>query len=381
MLKDYPKFVRGQIDEYFDTLPSTEKKIIKDYLEYRKARGLVSEEKVRDVRRYILHLRFIIDKNFKEIDLETLRSLLAIINSTKNLSEIVKNNLKIDLKNFLKFLFDDWSRRFKEFDDIKIHSNTRNERRINSSNILEKSDIEKLMKHENKMYWKAFLMTQYETAFRTKEVRLLKWNDIKFNVDGDISEINTYATKTKRSRTVFVKEATFYLKKLKEEQENEKIKSVYVFPMKKNVNHPINKTTVSMWMRELGDKALGKSIWNYLLRHSRATELYRLAKQGKISKDTAIEFMGHSEDMSNVYTHLDSKEIKEMLKNQVYKLEEIPEEKKHELEVRIDEQDKMMKEMRQSNEKLAKDNKKMNEQMKEMLALVDQMTKSVKKQK
>jgi uncharacterized alpha-E superfamily protein len=151
--------------------------------------------------------------------------------------------------------------------------------------------------------------------------------------------------------------------------------------MKKNVNHPINKTTVSMWMRELGDKALGKSIWNYLLRHSRATELYRLAKQGKISKDTAIEFMGHSEDMSNIYTHLDSKEIKEMLKNQVYKLEDLPEEKKHELEIRIEGQEKLMKEMKHSNEKLAKDNKKMNEQMKEMVELVDKMTKMVKEHK
>ncbi|MBI5872313.1 hypothetical protein HZB88_04490 [archaeon] len=73
------------------------------------------------------------------------------------------------------------------------------------------------------------------------------------------------------------------------------------------------------------------------MRHSRATELYRLADENKISKETAIKFMGHSSDMSKTYTHLDKQEIKNMLKNQVYKLEELPEEKKHELEKEISE--------------------------------------------
>ena len=46
--------------------------------------------------------------------------------------------------------------------------------------------------------------------------------------------------------------------------------------------------------------------------------------------------MGHSKDMSYTYTHLDKSEIKNMLKNQVYKIEDLPEEKKHELEKEID---------------------------------------------
>ncbi len=47
--------------------------------------------------------------------------------------------------------------------------------------------------------------------------------------------------------------------------------------------------------------------------------------------------MGHGEDMSKTYTNLDANEIKEMLKSQIYKLEDLPEEKKHELEKEINE--------------------------------------------
>ncbi len=336
MLKEYPKFKRNEIEKFYNSLSGKEKTLIKDYLEYRRARGITSEETINDVRRYMLHIRYILQKKFRLIDLKDLRTLLAIINSSR-LAGYSNNTIKTNLKNFLKYLFSDWSSRFANLEDIRLIPNARNEEKLNSQTLLQKEDIEKIMKHETKNFWKAFFMTQYEGGLRTKEVRFLKWGDIKLNVDGDISEINIYATKTKKARPVFVKAATFYLDKLQEEQENLKEKGIYVFHSKKDINLPIDKHSVSMWFRNLTQKALGRKAWCYLLRHSRATELYRLAKQGKISKDTATAFMGHSEDMSEVYSHFDKKEIKEMLKSQVYKLEELPEEKKHELEKEISE--------------------------------------------
>ncbi len=332
MLKTYPVFKVKGVDKFYDTLPTSEKKIIKNYLEYRRARGVSTDNKIKDIRRYILHFRKIIDKNFNKVDLKDLRSVLALINQSP-LSDGARNNLKIDIKNFLRYLFKDWSYKFNDFDDVKVSSSSiKNEKKINSKNMFTPEDIEKCMKHENSNYWKAFLMVQYEGALRTMETRYLKWNDIKFNVDGDISEINIYATKTKKARTIFIEKATYYLKKLKEEQENTDKKSVYCFHSKNNLNQPVDKNSVSYWFRTLTEKALGDKRWNYLLRHSRATELYRLAEQGKISKDVAIRFMGHSEDMSKVYTHLDTKEIKQMLKDQVYKIEDVPEDKINEFE-------------------------------------------------
>lgn len=335
MLKEYPKFEKGEIEEVYNKISKAEKKLISDYLDYRRARGITSEDKVKDVRRYMLHLRHILGKEFKQIDLADLRNLLGIINSSY-LSGYVKNTIKTDLKNFLKYQFPDWSSSFANLEDIRLISNARNEKKLNSQALLQKEDIEKVMRHEPSMFLKAFFMTQYEGGLRTQEVRFLKWDDIKFDVDGDISEVSIYSTKTKKARTIFVKDATFYLKKLKEEQENLKEKGIYVFHSRSDINKPVIKTTISMWFRAITKKALGREGWAYLLRHSRATELYRLAKQGKIAKDTAIEFMGHSDDMSKVYQHFDSKEIKEMLKSQVYKTEDLPPEKRHELEEAVE---------------------------------------------
>jgi len=366
MLTDNTKFERGEIEDFYKRLSKNEKSMLNDYLAYRKARGITSEEKLKDVRRYILHLRFILQKEFGGMDLKDLRNILAIIGSSR-LSSYVKNTIKTDLKNFLKYLFPDWSSRFANLEDIKLISNPRNEKKLNSQALLQKEDIEKVMKHETKIYWKAFFIIQYEGALRTKETRFLKWDDIKFNVDGDISEINIYSTKTKRARTVFVKEATYYLSKLKEEQENLGKKGIYVFHSKRDINKPIDKATVSEWFRDLTKRTLGREGWNYLLRHSRATELYRLAKQGKISKDTAIEFMGHSEDMSGVYSHFDKKEIKEMLKSQIYKLEDLPEEKKHELE-------KEMNEIKKENASQQDEITKLKIQVNELLGMWDKVS-------
>ena len=336
MLKEYPKFRVGEIEEFYAELPQSEKEMLKEYLAYRKARGITTESTISDIRRYVLHLRYILRKDVRKMDLQELRNLLAIIN-TSRLSGYAKNDIKTDLKNLLKYLFPDWSSRFANLEDIRLTSNPRNEKKLNSQALFQQEDIEKIMRHETSMFWKALFMTQYEGGLRTQEVRFLKWQDISFNVDGDISEIGIYASKTKKSRTIFVKEATFYLKKLQTEQENLKQKGLYVFHAKRDINKPITKSAVAMWFRMITKKAIGRQGWNYLLRHSRATELYRLAKQGKIAKDTATEFMGHSDDMSKVYSHFDKKEIKDMLKNQVYKLEELPEEKKHELEKEISE--------------------------------------------
>jgi len=341
MLDKYPKFERGQIDEFYNRLPKTEQEVFEEYLTYRvgrSKRGLTSKDSIKDIRRYMLHLRFILQKKFDEMDLKNLRKLLEIIN-TSYLSDHSKNDLKIDLKRFIKWHFQDYSKRFAELEDIRLTSNPQNNRRIEDKDILKKADIERIMQHETKMFWKAFFITQYEGGFRTKENRLLKWDDIKFNVDGDISEITIFATKTNKERTIYVKEATFYLKKLKEEQENLEKKGKYVFHSKKDFNKPIDKGSVSIWARGLAKRS-GKYFWSYLLRHSRGTELYTLADENKIAENTASKFMGHNKSMKDVYLHSDKEKVKKMLKDQVYKLEELPPKAKREFEEKLEELNK-----------------------------------------
>ncbi len=341
MLKSYPKLKKGKVEDIYKNIPSSEKKKIGEYLTYRRARGLNSEDKVKDVRRYILHLRHILQKDFKKITLKDYRNILAIINNSK-LSSNTKNHIKVDFKNFLKFLFPDWSSKFYGFEDIRLDS-SRNEEKINSKTIYSREDINKLIKHEPKLFWKTLLLVQYEGGLRTIEVRTLKWENISFNVDEGLSEVSVYSTKTKQNRAIFVKDSTPLLKRLKEEQENEGNKGIYVFNSKKNKNLPVTKYAVSVWFRRLSKRVLGKEGWLYLLRHSRATELYKLADENKISKDTAIRFMGHSKDMTRVYTHLDKQKVLEMLKNQVYKEQDLTPQEKD----RIKELEKEIEELRE----------------------------------
>ena len=339
MLDKFPKFKRGEMDMFYEILPKKDKKLLKDYFEYRRARGVNTDDKIKDIRRFLLQFKFIIQKEYKTFNLKDLRQFLALLNNSY-LSEHHKNNIKADFKNFLKFLFRDWSKRFNNFDDLRYNSNARNEEKINASAMIKKADIDKLISHETKIYWKAFLLMQYEAGLRTKETRFLKWEDVRLGIDEDLSEVKIFATKTGKTRTLFVKEATHYLMKLKEEQENLGERNVYIFHARVKTGQPVHKSTVNMWFRRLTKRVLGVQRWNYLLRHSRATELYKLAKENKISKDTAIKFMGHSEDMSSTYTHLDKEDVKKMLKDQVYKIEDLPPEKKHQLEKDV-EQHKM----------------------------------------
>lgn len=352
MLKNYPKFKRGQIEEIYKKLKKSERDFIEEYLDYRRARGINSDDKIKDIRRYTIQLRHIIQKEFKKLDLKDLRSLVAIIN--KQGTKQSRNNLKTDLKRLLKFTFKDWSLRFDDFEDIRLDDNGFNEEKINSQTIIHKNDIDKLIKHETKNFYKAFLLIQYEGGLRTKEVRFLKWTDVKINVDEQLTEVKIYATKTKQARTIFLKEATFYLEKLKEEQENTDSKGEYIFHAPKNLNEPIHKSTINIWFKRLTKRVLGVERWNYILRHSRATELYKLAYEGKISKDVAIKFMGHKEDMSGKYTHLDNKDVKEMLKNQIYKIEDLPEEKRHKLEIEISELKEKMRKQQDITERALK---------------------------
>jgi integrase len=350
MLKKYVSITAKEKENIYNKLPKSEQGDIKDYLEYRKARGLNAQNKLEDTRTNIIHLRDVAQKPLHKLDIKEIIELSNIVKSS-NYCQCAQNEIIVNLKRYVKWKNPKIDTE-KLREDIKLIKDPVSKRIIRPSDLLSKEEVEKLIKHEPKMFWKAFLITQYEAGLRTKETRYLKWKDIDFNSDGDLSTINIFSTKTGKTRVVFVKEATFYLKKLKEEQENLDNKGVYIFHNKYDKNVPVNRGQISHWMSRLSKRVLGRVCWNYLLRHSRGNELYQLTKQGKISKDIAIAFMGHSENMSKVYTHDKSKEIKQMLKDQIYNLEDLPPEKKIEFAEKIDNLGKDIKGLMNKNKKL-----------------------------
>lgn len=313
-------------------LPNIEKKELEDYLNYRKSRGLNSDTKIKDVSSGIVRLRVAAGKPLKKLDIKQVMHLASLIKSS-SYGDYSKNEALTNLKRYVKWINPKMN--VSALEDIRLVKKPVRKREINSNIIPTKEEIEKLVKHEPNMFWKAFIFTQYESGLRTKETRYLKWKDIEFDIDEDISEINIFSTKTKKQRTTYVKEATFYLKKLEEEQRNTETKGEYIFHSLSNINIPVNRAAISLHMTRLSKKVLGRNCWNYLLRHKRGNELYQLVKQGKISMDTALAFMGHSKEMSPVYTHDQKEEVKKMLREQIYHIEDLPPEKKADYEMRL----------------------------------------------
>lgn len=363
---DLLQFKRGESLKFYKKLELKEKKEIEDYLKYL---SITSKSKVRleNNKRNLLTLRKFIKKPLSKTTLKDLRDFLSQLNNS-NRTQASKNDLKHSIKRFLKWRFKDWSKRFDNLSDIKLHVGF-NEEKINSSSLVSPQDIAEILRHTPKVKWRAFFMALYESALRPIELRNLLWKNITFDTDqGGISELNIYATKTSKSRVVYVKEATKYLKQLKE-----KSISDLVFPSNKDPNKPMSKEIPSYWLARISKKALGRRIYPYILRHSRATELYT---NSNIPDKIASKFMGHSKSMADVYTHLSKEDVKEAMSKTIYKPKDLTPEEKGELSIKVEglekENEKLKKGLGHIHTFLSilKDNKVMNKKRSRILEKV-----------
>jgi integrase len=328
-MKEYPTFKRGEVQNKYNKFSSEDKKIIDSFLKYVSITSQ-SKNRIKNNLRSLAEFRIITGKELQETNLEDLRIFLSLL-SGSNKTQATRNDLKASVKRFLKWHFKDWSKRFDNLSDIKLVVRM-NEEKINADTLPKKEEIEKIMKEERSLFWRTFFITLHESGLRPNELRNLKWSNIKINAEGDISEINIFATKTHRARSVYVKEATKYLLMYKKKQQEQGLTNDLVFPAPRDKNRPIGKNNVSEWLRSISKRVLGRSIYPYMLRHTRATELYTNAG---IPDKIVQKFLGHSKSMADVYTHLSNKDVKEALGKTIYNFEELPPEKKSELEERI----------------------------------------------
>ena len=281
-------------------------------------------------------------KDINKIDLKDLRNFLRILKQS-DFSDYYKNDVKGFVQRFLKWRFEDWSKRFNAFDDIKYNSDAQRKKKIKPEDILTNKDVSKLIKQEPSIFWKCFIVCQYQCSLRTLEVRSLKWDML----DTEDPEVYFLTIKSKKNKNGAEKERIspplsseyiYFLNELKKEQEENKIKSPYVFPSKTSPNIYISSGTVAKWFNRLTKRVLGKPVKNYLLRHSFGEHLHQLVRKKQLSKENAVLMMGHSEKMfDKTYSHTDKAEFKKLLKKQVLSVDYIAPEKKHKLELEIEE--------------------------------------------
>lgn len=354
-MKDYPMFDSGDLEDFKKTLSKDKLKVLNDFSNFCSISA--KELSCIEISRSIVQFFYVCNKPLKEIDLETLREFLwKLQKSGRSINTC--NKIKTHLKRFLRWYFKDYPTRFNDLQDIKNFGSRINEAKINSSTLLKKEDVEKIVKSEPRFFWKTFFIVLYETGCRPKEVRLMKWKDVSFNIDENgLSKINVFATKTSRARDVYVQNGTKMLLELRERQKN-KDENALIFPAPRGENKPLDKGTVSNWIKERSESAIGRSINPYLLRHSRATELYLNAN---IPDSIAQKFLGHSKDMKDVYTHMSSEDVKQAVAKSIYNLDDMPPEKKHALELKVEELQNAQKDLLEQLKPFLESKKKMQD--------------------
>ena len=153
---EYPRFERGDVAALYDALTSGERAVIEAFVKYV---SITSSNRTRleNNRRSLTHFRAIVDKDFSQIRLEDLRSYLTLLNYSHH-ANASRNELKATIKRFLRWKFKDWSSRFDELRDLKLITG-RNESKINASTILRKEEVERIIRTETRLRWKAFFLS------------------------------------------------------------------------------------------------------------------------------------------------------------------------------------------------------------------------------
>jgi integrase len=175
MLKEYPKFKRGEIEKIYKNLDKSQKEELDRLLLYREGRGL-NNTKLKDIRRYLLQEYHIIGGTFKkEISNETEATKLSLLIKKSHYSKDVKINLLIDTANTLRYIHSDWAIRFK---DLEMFSPKQFNKGDGSEpkdyDLLSDEDIKKIYRAETTLYWKCFFKVLEQTGLRIKEARTIQ---------------------------------------------------------------------------------------------------------------------------------------------------------------------------------------------------------------
>lgn len=348
----YNATVHNPANKAFNKLRKPDRAVLDNFEQY----CLISASPERAKKYKTNVLRFVVmsEKKIDDINLEDLRDFLVVLKKS-NFSDYYKNDAKGYIQRFLRWHFKDWSERFDNFDDIKYNSDAQRKKPITDEDIPTKEEVEMLVKAEPSLYWKTFLIDQYEAALRTIECRNMRWDKIDME-DPEIYWLDIISKKNKNSTDKEriappLYQSVYFLNELKKEQEKNNIKSPYVFPSRRDPNKCISSSSVNKWFSRLTKKVLGRTLHNYILRHAKGEELHKLVREGKLSKENAINMMGHSEKMfDKTYSHANKGEVKKVLKKQVLNVDYIAPEKKHQLEKSVEQQGMEIRELKEKIE-------------------------------
>lgn len=322
-------------------------KILNDYAEFKSLS--CNPKKVKDCRLYAS--KFIHSKKYPLIDFKE-KDLIDYLNSIKELSPDSQNDVRANTKNFIKWFgnslkeeqYKEWNYRFRNID--RLCKTQKTESTYQPDDMISESDFEKLIAAEPSIFWKAYFVTLFYGSCRPSELFKLKWSELDFSDKDEGIFFSIYSPKNKRTFLKYIpREAAYYVKQLK----NNGSEFVFLNPID---NKLLNRQKAYYEINKISPKALGKEIDLYTLRHSIATINYG---KDNVKDDIIAKQMGHSKSMKNVYAHNDKAKLKADAKK-IY-VGELPQEKKHALELRVEKLEKIIREIAKVSKKNITDDK------------------------
>lgn len=239
MKKAYPDFKKEKIssDEIYYILPEQEKEIIDNFLKF--CSITAGNKKVEDIRGIILQIRHVLEIPLNTLTLTNVRDFLAVLNNSSK-RDWTKHGIKIILKRFLKWLYPDWSSRFKQLSDIKLKKVSTQDR-YTEDKLVTQEDIEKMLRSAETLREKALLLLLFETGARPQEITTLRWKSIKYQ--GNHGLVHLFSEKTREARSVPIKESVIHLRRWYREFSFPNVRQAdFVFPATKERDKAINVT-------------------------------------------------------------------------------------------------------------------------------------------
>lgn len=312
-------------------LSQQDKTIYNDYMNFLKTTA--GARKMNDYRMYFLQFIDIIEKPLSKLKAKDIIEFWALVNQDTKREVATKNTIKVTVKRFVKFFYENDLEMLKVLDKLKLKHQLVNEKKINKNMLLTPEEIALLIRATNSLREKAQVVSLYETACRPHELRTAKWKQVDF----DKNTITLFSNKTKKSRELPIKNAVEHLRRWKKENKfSDLTEEDFIFPSPRDRKKSIGEFEFGYWLRELGKKAnLSKPVYAYLFRHTRLTELKRLGVDDLDRK----AFAGHTptSKMQAVYISLDNDDMKKSILEKVYKVQELSDDKKHKLEKELEE--------------------------------------------
>ncbi len=313
MKKQYSKYKAGELFVVKSNLSTKDKGILNKFMVF--CGGTAGEKKLKIIEGKMLQIIDVSQIPYDKWNLDKLREFLAILKKS-DLSKATKNDIKKILKRFLKEYYEDWSKQFKGLQDIKGESDI-NEERVNANTIFTAEELEKIIRTAENLRFKALIMLMYESGGRPQEILSLRWKDINL----EKGEVKLHSTKNNTIRINPIKESVIHLERYKQEYPFPNVSpNDFIFPAPKNRKEHFSVSYLSNLFNTLIKKALGRNSFPYVLRHTRATEL-----QKKLPPKVYEKFMDHSIDTATRYSHLDKDDVREIMLEKVYHIEELTE--------------------------------------------------------